>query len=214
VTGSVAAGKTTFARQLAATIGRWPERPEVEIVGTDGFLFANAELEARGLVMRKGFPETYDMAAMRAALAAIRVGPSSFPGYSHAIYDVDPNLARRLDPPYALIIEGLGLQDGAGAADLDALVYLDADEADLEVWFTDRFLRFWAEAETDPASFYVRFRHLDETEARGAAVSVWRAINLSNLRQHIEAGRSRADIVVRKGAGHAIQAVTTRSASR
>jgi type I pantothenate kinase len=207
VTGSVAVGKSRFARELAATLGRWPERPLVEIVGTDGFLFANAELDARGLTMRKGFPESYDMAALRAALAAIRIGPASFPGYSHTIYDVDPGLARRLDSPDALIIEGLALQDGAERVGLDALVYLDAEEADIEAWFADRFIQMWSAAETDPTSFYVRFRHLSETEARSAAVQVWRAINLPNLREHIVAGRALADIVVRKNADHAVRAI-------
>jgi len=204
VTGSVAVGKSTFARQLASTLGRWPERPTVEIVGADGFLFANAVLEARGLTFRKGCPETYDMAALRAALAAIRIGPASFPGYSHVIYDVDPSLDRRLGPPGVLIIEGLALQDGAGALGLDVLIYLDAEEADLEAWFTERFIALWRAAETDPTSFYVRFRHLDEDEARGAAAYVWREVNLPNLRQHIVTARSRADLLVRKGADHAI----------
>jgi len=208
VTGAVAVGKSTFAAQLQAALS--PAR--VEIVGADGFLLPNAALEARGLLNRKGFPESYDAGALRAALAAIRSGPADFPAYSHVIYDVDPALARRIAPPDVLIVEGLGLERGAAAAGLDALIYLDADEAHVEAWFTDRFLMLWRAAETDPASFYRRFRQLDEAGARAVAGEVWRAINLPNLREHISAARTLADLVVRKGPAHEILEVTARGA--
>jgi type I pantothenate kinase len=206
VTGGVAAGKSVFAAELAADMAAWPERPGVEIVCTDGFLMDNAALEALGLTQRKGFPESYDSAAMREALTAIRKGPARFPAYSHVTYDVDPALARTLEPPAVLIVEGLGLQDGLeGLA--DALIYLDAEEADLEAWFIERFMGLWAAAEHDPTSFYVRFRGLDEARARGVAKMVWDAINLPNLRDHIVGARALADIVIRKGPGHAIEAI-------
>ena len=181
------------------------------MVSTDGFLLPNAVLEAQGLLNRKGFPESYDASAMRAALRAIRAGPADFPGYSHTIYDIDPQLARRLDPPDVLIVEGLGLHEGARAVGLDALVYLDADEAHVEAWFTERLIGLWRDAEHDPTSFYARFRHMTEPEALGFAAMVWRTINLPNLRQHISGGRDLADIVVTKGPGHEIVAVTERS---
>ena len=206
VTGAVAAGKSTFAGQLQSAIAAWPGAPVVELVCTDGFLFDNRALQAGGLTMRKGFPESYDMAAMRAAVAAVRRGEATFPTYSHVTYDVDPALARRIERPDVLVVEGLALHDPA-AAGLDALIYLDADEADLEAWFCDRFMGLWAAAETDPASFYARFRQMDAEAARQFAGEVWRTINLPNLRQHIIKGREFADIVVRKGASHEILAV-------
>jgi type I pantothenate kinase len=208
VTGAVAAGKSTFAGELAEAISAWPDHPSVEIVATDGFLFANATLETRGLTMRKGFPETYDAGALAAALAAIRAGPADFPGYSHVLYDIDPALTRRLDPSGVLIVEGLGLQDDPRAAGLDVLIYLDADEAHLEAWFTDRFIDLWRAAEDDPTSFYARFRQMTEDETRAFAGMVWTTINLPNLKDHIVRARDVADIVVRKGAGHRIVEVT------
>jgi type I pantothenate kinase len=207
LTGGVAAGKSAFAGDLAKALGAWPERPNVEIVSSDGFLLDNATLQARGLAARKGFPESYDRAALKAALAAIRLGPADFPGYSHVIYDVDPALMRRLNPPGVLIVEGLGLGEAPQALGLDALIYLDVDEALLEAWFAGRFMALWRAAEADPASFYARFRQLSEAEAREVAAMVWRTINLPNLRDHIIAGRDHADIIVRKGAGHVIEAV-------
>ena len=206
ITGSVAAGKSVFAGELAADLAACPERLVVEIVCTDGFLMDNAALEGLGLTQRKGFPESYDTAGLRAALAAIRGGPVRFPSYSHVTYDIDPALARMLEPPDVLIVEGLGLHTDHGGL-IDALVYLDADEASLEAWFTERFIGLWAAAEHDPASFYARFRTMDETSARAFAKLVWEAINLPNLRDHIIGARDLADVVIRKGAGHAIEAI-------
>jgi type I pantothenate kinase len=213
IAGAVAAGKSTFAAELAAAIAAWPEAPTVAVAATDGFLFDNAALTARGILNRKGFPESYDVAAMRGALASIREGPADFPGYSHTVYDIDPALTRRLDPPGVLIVEGLGLHAGAAALGLDALIYLDADEADLEAWFAERFVDLWRAAEHDGASFYARFRHMGEAEVRTfAAGVVWRQINLPNLREHIVKGRDTADIVVRKGPDHGVVEVVDRSA--
>jgi type I pantothenate kinase len=213
ITGSVAAGKSVFAGELAADIAAWPGSLRAEIVCTDGFLMDNAALEARGLSQRKGFPESYDTAGLQATLAAIRTGPARFPAYSHVTYDIDPALARTIDPPDVLIVEGLGLQADHGPL-IDALIYLDADEADLEAWFTERLIGLWAAAEHDPTSFYARFRHLDEAGARGFAKMVWAAINLPNLRDHITAARELADIVIRKDSGHAIEAIGGKWADR
>jgi type I pantothenate kinase len=207
VTGAVAAGKSTFAAQLSAELAAGRPAPLVEVVSTDGFLLDNAALEARGLLNRKGFPETFDAAAMRAALTAIRRGPAAFPSYSHAIYDIDPAMTRRIEPPDVLIVEGLGLHRGAAEVGLDALVYLDAEEAHVEAWFEARFLNFWRGAETDPTSFYARFRHMNEDEVRGVSQLVWRTINLPNLREHIAGARGVADLVVCKGPRHEIVAV-------
>ncbi|HTX49749.1 MAG TPA: hypothetical protein VME40_10200 [Caulobacteraceae bacterium] len=205
ITGAVAAGKSTFAAQLEQLLGARGET--VEIVSTDGFLMSNAALEAKGLLMRKGFPESYDVNGMRAALAAIRKGPAEFPGYSHVIYDIDPTLVRRVNPPGLLLVEGLGLQDGAAALGLDLLMYLDADETDVARWFTERFVGLWRGAEHDPASFYARFRHMSEAETRAFAGQVWRGVNLPNLRENIIRARAAADLVVTKGPNHEIASV-------
>lgn len=207
VTGSVAVGKSTFAAELADLLAAETAAATVEVIATDGFLLPNAVLETQGLLNRKGFPESFDAEALRTTLRAIRSGPVDVPGYSHVIYDIDPGLRRRLPPPAVLIVEGLGLHEGAAALGLDALVYLDADEAHIEGWFTERFVGLWRAAEHDPASFYARFRHMAEPELRGFAGQVWRAINLPNLREHIVRGRDVADIVVTKGPDHAIVAV-------
>lgn len=209
LTGSVASGKSTFAASLKAAIEAWAEGPRVELVCTDGFLRPNAELDAAGLTNRKGFPESYDVERLRAALAAVRTGPASFPAYSHVTYDIDPALARTVAPPDVLIVEGLSLQ--IDPPPVDVLIYLEADEALLEAWFAERFIGLWRAAEHDPASFYARFRNMDEAGARAFAGMVWAGINLPNLREHISRARSLAHLVVTKAAGHVIAAVEDRS---
>jgi type I pantothenate kinase len=206
----VASGKSTLAQALAERMRRWPGAPAVEQIATDGFLHPNAVLEAAGTLNRKGFPETYDVAAMTAALAALRRGRAHVPGYSHVIYDIDPGLAREIVGADVVIVEGLGLHHDWRAIDprpLDVLVYLDAEEADIEAWYVERFARLWAAAEHDSTSFYARFRAMDESALRDFAAMVWRQINLPNLRDHVLGARSLADVVVKKGRDHAIVSV-------
>jgi type I pantothenate kinase len=207
ITGSVAVGKSAFAAALA---GALPE--QAEVVGTDGFLLSNQVLDSRGLTLRKGFPESFDTGALATALDQARAGPVMFPGYSHVSYEVDPSLSRRIVRPPVLIVEGLGL--GPHRRAIDALIYLDAEEADLEAWFVARFMGLWAAAEQDKTSFYARFRGMDLAAATGFARSVWAGINLPNLREHISAQRELADIVVRKGPDHAIVEVLETRRSR
>ncbi|TPE60166.1 type I pantothenate kinase [Sandaracinobacter neustonicus] len=209
LTGSVAVGKSTLAASLAAALAPYWR---VEVIQTDGFLFPNAELESRGLLMRKGFPESYDSARLAATLEAARNGPVEVPAYSHSLYDVDPALTRRIDRPDILLVEGLGFAPVSGDSRvihaLDSLLYLDATEEDLEHWFLDRFMSYWRAAETDPTSFYAQFRHLSEAEARGfGRTVVWRQINLPNLHEHISRARPLADILVAKARDHSLKLV-------
>ena len=209
VTGSVAVGKSTLCEALKVRLS--PLR--VETTTTDGFLFPNAVLAERGLTMRKGFPETYDIEALIAAISGVRRGPVAFPGYSHIAYDIDPALSRPIDRPDILLLDGLGLSPRFGYPDvaeaLDLLVYLDAEEVDLENWFVERFIGLWRAAEHDPTSFYSRFRSMTETETAAFARRVWTEINLPNLRDHIFPAREIADIVVRKSAGHRLHVTRT-----
>jgi len=211
ITGAVAAGKSTFAGQLRDALAA--QGPRTELVCTDGFLMTNERLTELGLLDQKGFPPSYDQAAMHAALAAARKGPAVFPAYSHVIYDVDPALARTVEAPDVLIVEGLNLHHRAqpqppSPDPVDLLIYIDADEALLEAWFLERFMGLWDAAEHDPTSFYARFRPLGREGTLGLARQVWEGINLRNLRENIVHARAGADLVVRKGEGHGVIEVT------
>jgi type I pantothenate kinase len=214
VTGAVASGKSTFAAQMRETLTAGLNPPWVEIVCTDGFLMPNARLEKLGLMDQKGFPPSYDTKALHAALAAVRTGKAVFPAYSHVTYDIDPALARTVNAPDILIVEGLNLHHRALALDapdpLDLLIYLDADEALLAGWFLARFMGLYDAAEHDPASFYARFRPLGRAATEAIARNVWDTVNLKNLRETIVQARSGADLIVRKGEGHEIIAVEAR----
>jgi type I pantothenate kinase len=207
LTGAVAAGKSTLATALVDLIleGVGGE-VAVASVSTDGFLRSNAELDAAGLTLRKGFPETYDAEAMNAALRQVRQGPTVFPGYSHLTYDRDPALAREIRDHGVLIIEGLGF---TSATPVDVRIYLDAEEADLETWYVRRFLTLWSAGRDDPTSFYHRFAGLEEAGVDAFARSVWAGINLPNLRENILPLRETSDLVVRKGPNHEILTINS-----
>ncbi|MFZ4382209.1 MAG: type I pantothenate kinase [Sandarakinorhabdus sp.] len=205
ITGSVAVGKTTLARQIAEALGAG-----VEIVSTDGFLKPNAVLEAQGLMLRKGFPESYDAPALAAAIAGLRnlqaSGPVTVPAYSHTSYDIDPAAARTIAAADIVLVEGLGLAPGADGRrpPVDLLIYIDAAEADIVAWFLARFMALWEAAADDPTSFYARFRHMSVDEARAFALNVWAGINRPNWLDHIARALPVADLVVKKRADHTL----------
>jgi type I pantothenate kinase len=216
VGGGVAAGKTTFAEMLREKMALWPERPKVEIISTDGFLFSNKTLADKQLSGRKGFPESYDVVALEAAIEALRRGtPVSVPLYSHVVYDVEPNASQTIDRADIAILDGLHLglvkRNRAGKALIDRLIYLDAAEGDIERWFRDRLFPLMVSGRTNPDSFYYAFREMDDAAAMDFIRRVWTGINLPNLRDHVVQDRDSADIVVRKAGNHAVEAVTFNS---
>ena len=117
--GSVAVGKSTTARVLQQMLAHWPEHPNVALVTTDGFLYPNAELERRGLLQRKGFPESYDRRALLRFVVDIKSGRDEVeaPIYSHLIYDVVPDEKVVVKRPDIVIIEGLNVLQPARVRD-------------------------------------------------------------------------------------------------
>ena len=211
VGGSVAVGKSTFAAGLADAIAAWPEHPRVVNIATDGYLFPNTVLAERKISMRKGFPESYDVGALRAALIDIKAGKQvAMPRYSHVTYDVDAANPMMVEKPDVLILDGLHLAqvEESGAARLiDCLIYLDAREETIEGWFTARLLPLMLAGRDDTASFYYAFREMGDAARADFAKRVWNGINLPNLRDHIVKDRAAADIIVTKNADHSIAAV-------
>jgi type I pantothenate kinase len=216
--GSVAVGKSTFARVLQALLSRWPEQPKVALVTTDGFLYPNAVLQERGLMRRKGFPESYDLRWILSFLHAVKGGDPEIeaPVYSHLVYDIIPGKRQVIRKPDILIFEGLNvLQAPQGASVIasdffDFSVYLDANEADIERWYVERFLLLQRTAFQDPKSYFYRYRDLPKEEAERTALKIWQEINLPNLRENIQPTRARADLILRKHSDHLIQSVWLR----
>jgi type I pantothenate kinase len=223
VAGSVAVGKSTTARVLEKLLARWPNTPKVSLITTDGFLHPNAELRRLGLMERKGFPESYDGAALVKFLARVKAGERmvSAPIYSHIVYDVVPGEEVVIDRPDILILEGLNVlqpsrlpRDGKPVpyvSDfLDFSVYIDADEDLLRNWYVDRFMALRQTAFRKPESFFRRYAELGEEEALATAHGLWDRINLPNLRENIFPTRPRADLILRKGESHTIEEVALR----
>ncbi|GAB3392588.1 type I pantothenate kinase [Humibacter soli] len=219
VAGSVAVGKSTTARLLRELLTRWPTTPHVQLVTTDGFLYPNAELERRGLMERKGFPESYDQKALLRFVTAIKSGADEVraPFYSHLSYDIVPDAQVIVRHPDVLIVEGLNvLQPATGKRPLavsdlfDYSVYVDARRRDIERWYVERFLKLQRGAFADPKSYFHRYASLNEEQARERALSIWQAINEPNLLQNIRPTRARAKLVLRKGGDHTVSSVLLR----
>lgn len=219
VAGSVAVGKSTTARLLRELLARWDDTPRVELVTTDGFLFPNAELERRGLMARKGFPESYDRRALLRFVTQVKSGVEEVraPVYSHLVYDIVPDAEIVVRRPDILIVEGLNVLQPAApgtrlaVSDLfDFTVYVDARTVDIEKWYIERFLRLQRGAFADPHSYFHRFASLSEEEAVARARQFWTEINGPNLEQNIAPTRARASLVLRKAADHTVSKVLIR----
>lgn len=218
IAGSVAVGKSTSARILQALLTRWPEHPRVELITTDGFLYPNAVLNERGIMNRKGFPESYDTKRLIQFLRELKAGmPAvSAPVYSHVEYDIVPNDSMTVRQPDILILEGLNvLQTGVESTEFvsdyfDFSIYIDAKEADIESWYVDRFLSLRESIFQDPDSFFQHYAHLSHDEAIATARFIWKEINGRNLQENIEPTRDRASLVLHKDSDHRVDGVRLR----
>ncbi len=219
VAGSVAVGKSTVSRLLKELLSRWDGTPSVEMITTDGFLYPNAELERRGLMARKGFPESYDRMGLLQFIADVKSGAKevSAPVYSHLIYDIVEGQKQTIKNPDVLIVEGLNVLQSPGPGQYVALsdffdfkIYVDADTKNLTQWFLDRFEKLRDTAFTNPASYFHRYAEMPHEKALARANEIWSTINLPNLVENILPTRSRATLVLHKGTKHAVERVLLR----
>jgi type I pantothenate kinase len=222
IAGSVSVGKSTTARLLRLLLARWQDHPNVALVTTDGFLYPNAELERRGLLRRKGFPESYDRRALLRFVSDIKAGKPEVPApvYSHLVYDVLDE-QRTVARPDILILEGLNVlqpapQGGERASALavsdliDFSIYVDAHPTDVRRWYVERFLALRETAFRDPASYFARYAEMDVDAATDQAGTLWDEINGPNLRENVAPTRSRADLVLTKGGDHSVRRIRLR----
>lgn len=223
VAGSVAVGKSTLARILQALLARWPDHPRVDLVTTDGFLFPNRVLEARGLLERKGFPESYDVRRLMQFMIDVKAGVPSVdaPIYSHQSYDIVDGARQVVDCPDILIVEGLNVLQTRDAEPgrpmrlfvsdfFDFSIYMHAEERDIEAWYVARFMTLRETVFRDPRSYFHRYADLTADEAQETARRIWRTINGVNLRENIAPTRDRARIVLFKDSDHAVRRVRMR----
>ena len=223
VAGSVAVGKSTVARLLQALLARWPEHPRVELVTTDGFLLPGSELRERGLMARKGFPESYDRRALTRFVADVKAGKPevSCPVYSHLVYDIVPGEVHTVHQPDILVVEGLNVlqpalpgRDGrtrlAVSDYFDFSVYVDARTEDIEGWYLDRFRRLRETAFRNPRSYFHTYTSVSEEEALEYARGIWQTVNRPNLEENIAPTRGRATLQLHKGHDHKVRRLSLR----
>lgn len=222
IAGSVAVGKSTVARLLQLLLQRWEHTPRVDLVTTDGFLYPNAVLEEKGIMARKGFPESYDRQALLNFLAAVKSGAPDVtaPVYSHVVYDIVPGKILHVEAPDILIVEGVNVLQpprlhpgtlGVSVSDyFDFSIYVDAEESDIEQWYVDRFLTLRQTAFSREDSFFRTYASLTDTEAETTARMVWSAINLPNLRENIAPTRERATMIFHKDQDHRVDSLLLR----
>ncbi len=217
IAGSVAVGKSTTARLLRDLLRKGPENPKVDLVTTDGFLWPNAELERRGILHRKGFPESYDRKALLRFVVDVKSGVDHVeaPVYSHLTYDRTDEVVT-LEHPDVVIVEGLNVlappgtrgdgSPGAAVSDyFDFGVYVDASSRDIRRWYVERFLKLRRTAFADPASYFHRYSTYSDEEAAARAEELWDTINWPNLRENVQSTRGRADLVLRKDSDHSVK---------
>ena len=221
IAGSVAVGKSTTARILQTLLSRWPNHPKVELVTTDGFLYPNRVLEERGIMKRKGFPESYDLRRFLHFLSEIKSGEPevSAPVYSHLVYDIVPDQWQTVRQPDILIVEGLNVLQPPRDKSLSELfvsdffdfsIYVDAKEQDIFQWYVERFKVLRQTAFSNPASYFRRYASLSDEEAVEVATGIWKEINEINLRKNILPTRVRARLILEKGQDHSVQRVKLR----
>jgi type I pantothenate kinase len=219
IAGSVAVGKSTVSRLLRELLARWEGTPRVALVTTDGFLYPNAELEKRSLMHRKGFPESYDRIALLNFVADIKSGKENVqaPVYSHLTYDIVPGKFELVESPDVVILEGLNVLQSPGPDQevtlsdyFDFKIYVDAETNNISKWFINRFHELRESAFTKPASYFHRYAEMPLEKALERAREIWHGINLPNLTENILPTRSRATLVLKKGAEHAVESVLLR----
>ncbi|MDW6091152.1 type I pantothenate kinase [Vibrio rhizosphaerae] len=222
IAGSVAVGKSTTARLLRALLSRWENHPKVELITTDGFLYPNEVLLEKGIMQKKGFPESYDIKRLVQFVSDVKSGKKNVtaPVYSHLTYDITEEL-KTVHAPDILLIEGLNvLQSGMDYPHaphrvfisdfLDFSIYVDAESSLIEKWYIERFMKFRHGAFKRPGSYFSHYTKLSESEAHSIARNIWQAINGKNLQENILPTRERAQLILRKGINHTVEEILLR----
>lgn len=223
IAGSVAVGKSTVSRILQALLSRWATHPKVELVATDGFLYPNCILEKKGIMNRKGFPESYHVKELLNFLTQLKSGhfPLKVPVYSHYYYNILENQFQIIQQPDIVIVEGLNvLQIKSPNTEktpqffvsdfFDFTIYVDAPTESIKKWYVDRFMLLREQARLDPEAFFYRFCKMTSRETLNLANQVWTDVNEENLKKNIFPFKNRARLILEKGENHSVQFVRLR----
>ena len=218
LTGSVSVGKTSLAHLLKQLLAKALPDLQIECVSTDGFLKKTIELEAEGIMHKKGFPESYNNHLLEATILALKSAQAvNIPIYSHEVYDILPDQRQLLMAPDIVIFEGLNLIQSWNSFDrescfaldmIDYTILLDAELEDISHWYVERFLQQCEKAEKNPTSFYVQFLSMSHEQRLQFAKRVWQEINALNYQQNIAPFKHKADMIIEKNRMHEVVRVS------
>jgi pantothenate kinase len=139
VFGAPGSGKSTLAATLASSV------PGAQAIPMDGFHLDNTTLAARGLLDRKGAPETFDGAGFAGFVRALAAGrQATYPTFDRTADAVIPDGGRIAPDTHIYVVEGnYLLLDEDPWRDLhrlwDMTVALEVTEEELE----RRLVRRW-----------------------------------------------------------------------
>jgi type I pantothenate kinase len=223
VAGSVAVGKSTTSRIMQALLSKWSANLNVSLVNTDGFLMSNKDLHERGLMERKGFPESYNTSLLLDFLNNIKSGKKKVkaPIYSHLLYDNMIGEFTEVNDPDIVIIEGLNVLQPAPLPKngnaipyvsdfFDFSIFVDAQENDIKNWYIERFLKLKETAFQEDGAYFNKYANLSKKRATEIASELWDKINYKNLVENILPTRQRANLIIRKSANHSVDQISLR----
>ena len=216
ITGSVSVGKSTISNIIKKLVTSPPINLSAQVISTDNFLFPNSQLQKNQILHRKGFPESFDHAAIIKFLSGITEGkPNSIiPIYSHESYDIEGT--SRSEITDLIIIEGVNIlqepiekndQDPSIREFLDFSIFIDADESEITQWYEDRFLKYCSLAEDNTKSFFSQFKNLNMEERKKLASEIWKSVNKPNLDSYIYPSKEYADLIIKKGNDHLVSSL-------
>jgi len=216
ITGSVSVGKSTISNIIKKLVTSPPINLSAQVISTDNFLFPNSQLQKNQILHRKGFPESFDHAAIIKFLSGITEGkPNSIiPIYSHESYDIEGTSHSEVTD--LIIIEGVNiLQDPPERKGkeqsirefLDFSIFIDADESEITQWYEDRFLKYCSLAEDNTKSFFSQFKNLNMEERKKLASEIWKSVNKPNLDKYIYPSKKYADLIIEKGNDHLVSSL-------
>ncbi|UQS13215.1 type I pantothenate kinase [Pseudomonas sp. HS6] len=219
VSGSVAVGKSSFARVLSALLSLWSGSPNVQLVTTDSFLYPLATLQEKALLHRKGFPESYDTPRFLDFLHAVRNDAKAveIPIYSHARYDILVDETQQVRAPDIIVLEGLNVLQGGHSPGLNVLdfidfsIYIDATTDNIKKWYLERFVYLKNTAFQSSESYFHKYKQLSDEEALLVASETWDRVNLKNLAENILPTRDRANLIINKSADHSVDKLLLRA---
>ena len=213
--GSVSSGKSFIADQCATRLKECGL--SVAILSTDNFIYSNHKLQAKKIMHRKGFPESYDIKKLLKTLDDIKAGKSvKTPLYDQSISDISNKKYKIKKNCDIILIEGINILQpilskyvGLLLSDyLDYSIYIDAPERYLKRWFYNRLNNkrtMWKRQ-----GIRQNLTRKNKRQFRKWTMDIWNKINKVNLDEYILPFKERANLIIFKNKDHQVKELAIR----